>query len=171
MCTLRCLSGLHEQVAICSSCCSARSTIRGAARLQNCVLTGLVIALTSPCWPTGGDHANTFAEYVFPKSLLVATEHPLSPAALNCSHLSLQAAGPNVLQKLGRVLREKASGDLGRVFEGTTKTRERLGVRRESPINQLPRAVASAQHLKADSPVVSYAVAQGALTDECRSGR
>lgn len=43
--------------------------------------------------------------------------------------LLLQAAGPNVLQKLGRVLREKASGDLGRVFEGTSKTRERLGVR------------------------------------------
>ena len=39
------------------------------------------------------------------------------------------AATPNILQKLGRVLKEKATGDLDRVFQGTSKTREKLGVR------------------------------------------
>jgi hypothetical protein len=38
------------------------------------------------------------------------------------------AAGPNMLQKLGRVLREKAAGDIDRFVKGTSKTRERLGV-------------------------------------------
>jgi hypothetical protein len=38
------------------------------------------------------------------------------------------AAAPGILQKLGRVLKEKATGDLDRVFKGTTKTREKLGV-------------------------------------------
>ncbi|KIY92346.1 chloroplast SRP receptor [Monoraphidium neglectum] len=38
------------------------------------------------------------------------------------------ASAPNVLQKLGRVLREKAAGDLDRFVRGTTKTRERLGL-------------------------------------------
>lgn len=40
------------------------------------------------------------------------------------------AAAPGILQKLGRVLKEKATGDLDRVFKGTSKTREKLGVRR-----------------------------------------
>jgi hypothetical protein len=34
-----------------------------------------------------------------------------------------------VLQKLGRVLREKAATDLDRILHGASKTRERLGVR------------------------------------------
>lgn len=38
------------------------------------------------------------------------------------------AAGPGLIQKLGRVLKEKAQGDLDRVFNGASKTRERLGV-------------------------------------------
>ncbi|KAI8464932.1 MAG: chloroplast SRP receptor [Monoraphidium minutum] len=38
------------------------------------------------------------------------------------------ASAPNVLQRLGRVLREKAAGDLERFVQGTTKTRERLGL-------------------------------------------
>ena len=38
-------------------------------------------------------------------------------------------AGTGLFKKLGRVLREKAAGDLERVFKGTSKTRERLGVR------------------------------------------
>ena len=42
--------------------------------------------------------------------------------------LQVCAAGPGLLQKLGRVLKEKAQGDLDRVFSGTSKTRERLGV-------------------------------------------
>jgi len=40
------------------------------------------------------------------------------------------ASAPNMLQKLGRVLREKAAGDLERFVQGTSKTRERLGVSR-----------------------------------------
>ena len=40
----------------------------------------------------------------------------------------LQAGGPGVLQKLGRVLREKAGGDLKQIFQGTAKTREKFGV-------------------------------------------
>ena len=38
------------------------------------------------------------------------------------------AAAPGLLQKLGRVLREKAQGDMDRIRSGTSKTRERLGV-------------------------------------------
>ena len=33
-----------------------------------------------------------------------------------------------MLQKLGRVLREKAGGDLQQIFQGTSKTREKFGV-------------------------------------------
>lgn len=40
------------------------------------------------------------------------------------------AAGPGLIQKLGRVLKEKAQGDLDRVFKGTSKTRQKLGVSR-----------------------------------------
>lgn len=39
------------------------------------------------------------------------------------------AGGPSILEKLGRVLKEKAVGDFERVFKGTSKTREKLGVR------------------------------------------
>ena len=42
-------------------------------------------------------------------------------------------AGTGLFKKLGRVLREKAAGDLERVFKGTSKTRERLGVRNLPP--------------------------------------
>ncbi|KAL3154037.1 hypothetical protein ABBQ32_013586 [Trebouxia sp. C0010 RCD-2024] len=38
------------------------------------------------------------------------------------------AAGTGLIQKLGRVLKEKAQGDLDRVFKGTSKTRQKLGV-------------------------------------------
>ena len=38
-------------------------------------------------------------------------------------------SGPGLLQKLGRVLKEKAAGDFQRVFKGTEKTRKKLGVR------------------------------------------
>ena len=40
------------------------------------------------------------------------------------------AAGTGLLQKLGRVLKEKAQGDLDRVFKGTSKTRQKLGVKK-----------------------------------------
>ena len=43
--------------------------------------------------------------------------------------MQICAAGPGLIQKLGRVLKEKAQGDLDRVFNGASKTRERLGVR------------------------------------------
>ena len=66
-------------------------------------------------------------------SLLGRVTYPLSTlqAALSTSLalLQVQAAGPGVLQKLGRVLKEKALGDFDRVFQGTSKTREKLGVR------------------------------------------
>jgi hypothetical protein len=35
---------------------------------------------------------------------------------------------PGLLQRLGRVLKDKAAGDFDRFFKGTSKTRERLGV-------------------------------------------
>ncbi|KAK9809919.1 hypothetical protein WJX72_001739 [[Myrmecia] bisecta] len=38
------------------------------------------------------------------------------------------AGGVGVFQKLGRVLKEKAQGDLDRIFKGASKTREKLGV-------------------------------------------
>lgn len=37
-------------------------------------------------------------------------------------------SSPSVLQRLGRVLKEKAAGDFERFFQGTSKTRERLGL-------------------------------------------
>lgn len=37
-------------------------------------------------------------------------------------------AGPGLIQRLGRVLKEKAAGDFDRFFKGATKTRVRLGV-------------------------------------------
>ncbi|KAG2485732.1 hypothetical protein HYH03_015541 [Edaphochlamys debaryana] len=39
-----------------------------------------------------------------------------------------EAAGPSFLQRLGRVIKEKAAGDFDRFFAGTSKTRERLGL-------------------------------------------
>lgn len=42
--------------------------------------------------------------------------------------ISVAASGGNILQKLGRVLKEKATGDIDRVFKGTSKTRQKLGV-------------------------------------------
>ncbi|KAG2425447.1 hypothetical protein HXX76_013657 [Chlamydomonas incerta] len=36
--------------------------------------------------------------------------------------------GPGFLQRLGRVIKEKAAGDFDRFFAGTSKTRERLGL-------------------------------------------
>lgn len=39
-----------------------------------------------------------------------------------------QTTNPGLLQRLGRVLKEKAAGDFERFFKGTTKTRERLGL-------------------------------------------
>jgi hypothetical protein len=41
---------------------------------------------------------------------------------------SQAAAEPSLLQKLGRVLKEKAAGDYERYIKGTSKTRERLGL-------------------------------------------
>lgn len=51
--------------------------------------------------------------------------------------VSTRAQAPGVLQKLGRVLKEKAGEDFQRVFQGTSKTREKLGVR--SIVDSLPR--------------------------------
>lgn len=61
---------------------------------------------------------------------LVPAPHRLRLQQFNRPKRSQQvcAAGPGLIQKLGRVLREKAQGDLDRVFNGASKTRERLGV-------------------------------------------
>jgi hypothetical protein len=56
-----------------------------------------------------------------------APTSPQPPGA--CHRPGAQAtAEPGLLQKLGRVLKEKASGDFERYVKGTTKTRERLGL-------------------------------------------
>lgn len=52
-------------------------------------------------------------------------------------------AGAGLLQKLGRVLREKAATDLERITKGTSKTREKLGVRRFSLHNTLSNTILS----------------------------
>jgi hypothetical protein len=48
--------------------------------------------------------------------------------------------GPGLLQKLGRVLKEKAAGELQRVFQGTEKTRAKLGVAARPSCAQAPGA-------------------------------
>eukprot|EP00195_Chlamydomonas_chlamydogama_P017732 CAMPEP_0202891100 /NCGR_PEP_ID=MMETSP1392-20130828/1267_1 /ASSEMBLY_ACC=CAM_ASM_000868 /TAXON_ID=225041 /ORGANISM="Chlamydomonas chlamydogama, Strain SAG 11-48b" /LENGTH=365 /DNA_ID=CAMNT_0049574775 /DNA_START=27 /DNA_END=1124 /DNA_ORIENTATION=- len=45
-----------------------------------------------------------------------------------CINASATSNAPGLLQRLGRVIKEKASGDFDRFFKGTTKTRERLGL-------------------------------------------
>lgn len=45
--------------------------------------------------------------------------------------VTVASSGPNFLQKLGRVLKEKATGDIDRILKGASKTRERLGVAEE----------------------------------------
>lgn len=44
------------------------------------------------------------------------------------AQVNAQAQAPGVLQKIGRVLKEKAGEDFQRVFQGTQKTRQKLGV-------------------------------------------
>uniref|UniRef100_A0A061RVJ5 Fused signal recognition particle receptor n=1 Tax=Tetraselmis sp. GSL018 TaxID=582737 RepID=A0A061RVJ5_9CHLO len=46
----------------------------------------------------------------------------------NLSAVVAAARSGNVVQRLGRVLKEKAEADLDRIFKGTNKTRQRLGV-------------------------------------------
>lgn len=57
-------------------------------------------------------------------------QHRLRSQHLHRHRLQKQvcATSPGLIQKLGRVLKEKAQGDLDRIFSGTSKTRERLGV-------------------------------------------
>lgn len=63
---------------------------------------------------------------------------PLCVLRCCCAALGLQASSsggsggsaPGLLQRLGRVLKEKAAGDIDRFIKGTSKTRERLGVSR-----------------------------------------
>ncbi len=42
--------------------------------------------------------------------------------------MQVYAGDGNFLSKLGRVFKEKAQGDFDRLFKGTSKARERLGV-------------------------------------------
>ncbi len=48
--------------------------------------------------------------------------------SFRCDQAVSAGAGAGLLQKLGRVLREKAATDLERITKGTSKTREKLGV-------------------------------------------
>ncbi|GFH20913.1 SRP54 domain-containing protein, partial [Haematococcus lacustris] len=53
------------------------------------------------------------------------------PCCTGRTHVKVHAAasgGPNLLQRIGRVLKDKAAGDYDRFFKGTSKTRERLGL-------------------------------------------
>jgi len=61
--------------------------------------------------------------------------HNTSSAALPCCPQAQAAAtsGTSALQKLARVFREKAQQDMDRIVKGTSKTREKLGVRTHSP--------------------------------------
>ena len=61
----------------------------------------------------------------------VCDNAPYSPSTSH-THTHTQpphaSTGPSLLAKLGRVLQEKAAADIERVFKGTSKTREKLGV-------------------------------------------
>lgn len=59
-----------------------------------------------------------------------APQSPGMPFAPPTLQTQAEAGNPGLLAKLGRVLKEKAAGDYERFFKGTSKTRERLGVRR-----------------------------------------
>ncbi|KAL6745620.1 SRP54-type protein [Haematococcus lacustris] len=53
------------------------------------------------------------------------------PCCTGRTNVKVHAAasgGPNLLQRIGRVLKDKAAGDYDRFFKGTSKTRERLGL-------------------------------------------
>ena len=100
------------------TCKLAYRCARSAGVLANCTGTGNI-----------PDLAGFSAEYVsLSPRVIVSAFSVLSAVQGITSAACSQAAGPSVIQKLGRVLREKASGDLGRVFKGASKTRERLGV-------------------------------------------
>ena len=66
------------------------------------------------------------------KPIVTLSRHATVHILLMTLHSSYQAASttvnPGILQRLGRVLKEKASGDFDRFFKGTDKTRERLGL-------------------------------------------
>lgn len=62
-----------------------------------------------------------------PSHACTAHATPCPPSICSCC-VQASTSNPGLLQKLGRVLKEKAAGDVERFFKGTTKTRERLGV-------------------------------------------
>ena len=66
-------------------------------------------------------------------------------------------AGTGLFKKLGRVLREKAAGDLERVFKGTSKTRERLGVRDLPPCSVLCHPITLHESYSALQPALGQA--------------
>ena len=57
-----------------------------------------------------------------------STPSSSTPSTSSSSSSSSTPAAPGMLQRLGRVLQEKAAGDFERFFKGTSKTRERLGL-------------------------------------------
>lgn len=71
--------------------------------------------------------------------------HPAAPPAPPPCHfpqVSATASGPGTLQKLARVFREKAQQDFARIVQGTSKTREKLGVSGEWALQQAAGSVA-----------------------------
>lgn len=67
------------------------------------------------------------------EAMSAACLHPSSrPAVVNFRRQShIARAGPSLIQKVARVVREKASEDFDRIVKGTSKTREKLGVLEE----------------------------------------
>ena len=53
----------------------------------------------------------------------------LTAAISSQAQASSSSTGVGVFQKLARVFKEKAQQDLDRIIKGTSKTREKLGVR------------------------------------------
>ncbi|GLI62591.1 hypothetical protein VaNZ11_005267 [Volvox africanus] len=60
--------------------------------------------------------------------IVVAAFHACSRRGAVKVRANVGDGGPGLLQRLGRVIKEKAAGDFDRFFKGTTKTRERLGL-------------------------------------------
>lgn len=77
----------------------------------------------------GASSEKTFARLLPAAPRIARVCHTLTLTPLNTHTQPPHASGgPSLLAKLGRVLQEKAAADVERVFKGTSKTRERLGV-------------------------------------------
>ena len=64
---------------------------------------------------------------------------PQHPGMRPHPQVQAAAAAPGMLQKLARVFKEKAQQDLDRLVKGTSKSREKLGVRAARAPPPLPQ--------------------------------